>query len=136
MRTHFISELTLPGKALVSALKDFDFYKLSRVDEVVYRRQPDPTKPESYSLELTARYDDAAKGHFTVTLRFVEVRLLILPEFSPTCYLSQIEIEDVTKNEDDERIEGVKYRTRGHGAATFEVQSLDIEVLSCKPEKS
>jgi hypothetical protein len=63
-----------------------------------------------------------------ITLRFGGVRHLTLPEFLPACYVSEIEVEDVSSDQ----LEGAHYRLKSHGSNRLEVLSRTIEIVACE----
>src|SRR5205085_6537033 len=95
MRTHFLERLEIPGKThALEVFPNFDFYHLGRVTRLLMEED---SKTSSVDLLLTAVYSSSnPKESGEVTLRFVAIRHVKLPEFSPLAFLSELEVEDIS----------------------------------------
>jgi hypothetical protein len=129
MRTHFLKELSIPGKDIATrALPSFDFYCLGEVRHLAISCNPD--EATSADLHLTALYNCLNSGRtFEITIKFTGTRRIKLPEFSPLFYLSELEIEDISKNQ----MEGIRYQAKCYGNPEFDVLSRDLHIVTVTP---
>lgn len=124
MRSHLLSRFRITGgEAVLEAIPNFDFYALGRVVRLEIAWGADAG--DSGELTLAAVYTHSHDATVAeVTLRFHGVRQAILPEMSPSLYLSELEVEDL----DGDQLEGVRYRAKDFGASGFEVLASDISI--------
>jgi hypothetical protein len=125
-----LRELSISGKEMaLDVLPGFDFHKLRQLRRVIWEtsRQEESTA----TVYLTVSYEDRDVGKSAeVTLKCVGVRQCRLPDLGSRCYLSEIEIEDVSADQ----WEGIRFRIESHGMNQCELHAKAIEIIECKLE--
>jgi hypothetical protein len=127
MRSNFLKDLSIKGKEeILKILPNFDFHYLRDVirlcwETVRNERNGDPPA----NFVLTACYENApTSGSMKITLRCGGVRQLKLPEIGSAFFFSEIEVEDLSKDQ----LEGIRYRIKDHGTHEFEILCGDVEL--------
>jgi hypothetical protein len=122
MRTHLLRDLDIPGsKSALVHVPDLDFYRLGLVK--YFCLTTSELNPNGYDFELSAAYSAETRS-FTVVFRFVDVRLVRLPELGPSFHLSELEIEDLARDQ----LEGIRYRAKDYGQSQFEVLCKEMAI--------
>ncbi len=126
MRTHELLNLRIRGRdAVLAALPNFDFYGLKQVRAL--RVLPRKGAPDRFDLNLEIVYA-AGGGQHLVSLGFAQISKATLPDFSPSFYFSELEIEDLS----GDQLEGIRYHAVDYGSR-FEVYANDLEIALLAP---
>jgi len=121
MRTHLLKDLPIAGKSIaMELLPDFDFYRLGLVTR--FSIEEDESSQLAH-IFLTATYSDSARD-FDVTISFSGCRRARIPEFVPFFYLTELEIEDIRKDQ----LENIHYKAKCYGNTDFDILSNNISI--------
>jgi hypothetical protein len=121
MRTHLLKDLPIAGKSIVmELLPDFDLYRLGLVTRFSIEEDESSQLADIF---LTATYSDSTRD-FNVTISFSGCRRAKLPEFAPLFYLTELEIEDIRKDQ----LENIHYKAKCYGDTDFEILSNNISI--------
>ena len=83
-------------------------------------------KERIFDLQMTAVYEGESET-YAVTLVFEGIQSARLPELTPSFYLNELEIEDVSVDQ----LEGVRYSVVDYGMVEFKIRCRDVAVKSC-----
>lgn len=121
---HLLRDLAIAGReAVLKVYPNFDFYDLREVEHLEFRRDPELA---GSLVELTLFHRKSTpNGRADVVLCFKGVRKLVLPEIAPRFFLTELEIEDLSRDQ----LEGIRYRAFDNlDSVELEVFSRDLEI--------
>jgi hypothetical protein len=127
MRSHFLKELPIAGKeAILEEIPEFDFYNVRRVVKITW---VDENSAEAHrtiiNVTLDATYDDRKTRIVSpIEIRCSGVKQMKLPDLGSPFWPSEIEIEEITH----EQNENVRFRVKDFGGTSFEVLCAGIEL--------
>jgi hypothetical protein len=125
MRAHRLAELPLDGREhALAVIPDFDLYCLRQVTALSLDARD--YKERIFDLQMTAVYERESET-YAVTLVFEGIQSARLPELTPSFYLNELEIEDVSVDQ----LEGVRYSVVDYGMMEFKILCRDVAVKSC-----
>jgi hypothetical protein len=127
MRSHFLKDLPIVGKeAVLKHIPEFDFYNVRRVIKITWIDEHNAEADRTnINVTLAATYDDEKTRTVSpIQLRCSGVKQLRLPDLGTAFWLSEIEIEDIAR----EQIEDVRYRIKDFGGTSFEALCAGIEL--------
>lgn len=125
MSTLRIRALALDGCDEVLALvPDFDLYRLGRVVRMNFRDAGSSLDGSlGVTFEVCAKYlGDTRRGIVALTL--TGVTSVSIPQLTPSFFLGELEIADVSRDQ----LEGVRYRVTDHGMSHFEVLCKAVSI--------
>ncbi len=125
MSTHRLRQLGLPGCDEVLALvPEFELYRLGRVVRMNFRDASSGLDgPPQVTFEVCAQYvGDTRRGIVALTL--AGVTSVTIPQLTPSFFLGELEIADVSRDQ----LEGVRYRVADHGMSHFEVLCKAVSI--------
>lgn len=112
-RTHFVPVKDRLGNEVV-----IDLYRLGEFLEVDFRN-----KEEGACVRISFLYEGNSAELGIVDLRCSGVLRMVLPEFKPRAFATEIELEDVQSHQ----IEGARFSLKDHGMSTFEIICRDVD---------
>jgi hypothetical protein len=100
MRSNFLKDLSIKGKEeILNILPNFDFHYLREVIRLCWETVPNERNGDPLAnFVLTACYENVPTSA-KVTLRCGGVRQLKLPEIGPAFFLSEIDVEDLSRDQ-------------------------------------
>ncbi len=118
MTVHQLRKADIEGyDEVLACMPDFDLYRLGRVVRMNFH-DAGSNLDESLgvTLEVCAQYIGHSKRGL-VALKLSGVTSVVIPQLTPSLFLGEVEIVDVSRDQ----LEGVRYRVTDHGMAHFEV---------------
>lgn len=128
MRTHLLNQLSIMGREAALALEPrFDFYRVKRVLNLSVDFDP-ATDDDLPSLRIVAEYVGDVR-RYALTVLLEGVRELLLPEMTPSLFLPELEIEDVS----DRMMEGIRFEVISHFEHSFRCTCRNIAIVDFRP---
>lgn len=122
MSERFLRDVTITGgQQVLESCPGFDFYRLSRV--LSLSLVPRGGEGEVYDLTMSAAYEDGRES-YVVTLLFGRLVKATLPELTPTFYVAELEIEDVSRDQ----MEGIRFRVVDHCMSALDVFCGELSI--------
>ncbi len=127
MRTHRLADLSIPGVEEVVALEpELDLYRADTVLGLRFQRRDAVDEMPTLLLELLYR---GASTEYELSLLFIGVKNLRLPEFGPGLLLTELEIEDIS----DRMLEGIRFEAIAQFDRSFLCASQAMRVVGFSP---
>lgn len=128
MKINSLSNSKIRGTNFVyEKIKLFDFYKLRWIEGANINPRQCP-ESDLFTVDIIFHYETDKQECYLIMFRFLEVRQLVFPSFSPYAFVSEIELEDVSCDQ----LEGISFQMLDRGQSDFLVQCKSIEIISCE----